>query len=202
MKEKFEKRSFDFEVRDAIEIEGKKTLTGHAAVFNQQTRLYGNTFETIANGAFSDRLNDDCYALFNHNPSLPIASTRSGTLRLSEDQTGLCAEIEIPDTTLGNDLWKLIKSGIICKMSFGFSAKKDQITVKNQPDGSTHVTINKVQRLFDVSPVTYPAYDGTDISAEMRSAIEESKIMLSPERLEQMKNQLKKINDLKKMIAE
>lgn len=146
--------------------EEKRLLTGHAAVFNQLSEELGWLYsfrEKIAPGAFADVLTDDVRALFNHDENLILGRTTNGTLRLSEDEVGLYVEIDPPDTQLGRDLLLSIRRGDVNQMSFAFTIKSE--TWENVEDHNVIRTINKVERLYDVSPVTYPAYPQTDISA-------------------------------------
>ena len=192
-----ENRSFSFDLRSADEDQGEMILKGHASVFNQKTRLYGKTFEQIERGAFSEVLSDDCYALFNHDPNLVLASVKSKTLDLVEDEMGLLATIKVANTSFGRDVFNLIKSGVIRKMSFGFQVRQQDIQQHFFEDSKeTLVIIKKVSRLYDVSPVTYPAYEGTDISAEMRAFIDKDPFAY----LELKKNKL--AIDLEKIEAE
>ncbi len=140
-------------------------IAGYAAVFNSPT-LIGNSFrEQIAPGAFSDSLaqKDDVRALIDHDPRLILGRSSAGTLRMSEDQKGLRVEIDLPDTTIAQDLRKSMDRGDVDQMSFGFR------TILDEWDESQDVptrTLRSVS-LFDVSVVTYPAYP--DTSAAVRS---------------------------------
>lgn len=142
-------------------ITGRK-LGGHAAVFNQTTSI-GPYLERLAPTAFDAVLASpglDVRGLFNHNPDLVLARTPD-TLRLSTDSTGLQFELDLPDTTLGNDVRTMVDSGLITGCSFGFVADQQDWT---QQDGKSLRTHTSVGRLFDVSVVTYPAYEGTSVS--------------------------------------
>lgn len=151
---------FAMELR-AAELRGG-TLYGHAAVFGQHAQIRGG-WETIAPGAFDRALTrDNVRALVNHNPSLLLGSTGSGTLKLATDSDGLVFEVQIPDTTYGRDLRELVERGDLGGASFGFIPGDD--TVGLAPDGRQLRTHTNVAQLLDVSAVTYPAYDGTDVS--------------------------------------
>ncbi|GAG85292.1 unnamed protein product, partial [marine sediment metagenome] len=97
--------------------------------------------------------------LINHD-GLPLARTTNGTLRLSTDATGLRYEAEVANTSLGRDLVELMKNGTINQSSFAFTVDDDSWEVK---DGMNVRTINKVSRLYDVSAVTYPAYEEASV---------------------------------------
>ena len=143
-------------------------LVGHAAVFNTEARINGffSSFdEIIAPGAFTRSIaeNDDVRALFNHDASMVLGRTKSGTLRLSEDEIGLMSEIDVPDTQLGRDVTELIRRGDISQMSFGFIVRAEKI--EEREDNVPVRTVLEAD-LFDVSPVTFPAFPETDIDVK------------------------------------
>ncbi len=166
-----EKRCFAVEYRKREEGQDKRsTMTGHAAIFNEETRI-GNWFrEQIAPGAFAESVQkDDIRALFNHNPDFVLGRNKAGTLRLAEDEKGLAIEIDPPDTTQAKDLSILMERGDISQMSFAFEVMGEEWTY-GDGDGELDLrTITKV-KLYDVSPVTFPAYEGTDIALHSRDA--------------------------------
>jgi uncharacterized protein len=147
------------------------TIVGYAALFNEETVIgsYYGFREVIAPGAFADAItNDDVRALFNHDVNIVLGRNVSKTLRLEEDETGLRYEIDLPDTAAARDVKTLIERGDVSGSSFAFRVEADEddewdyTPVK---DGLLPLrTIRKVS-LFDVSPVTYPAYEGTTVSA-------------------------------------
>ena len=122
----FERRSFKVkaETRAANE-DGKKYIEGHAALFNEQTWI-GDFREYIAPDAFSDVLNDDTRVLFNHDPSQILSRTTNNTAQIKQDSKGLHYRFEVPNTTLGNDLFELVNAGIINQSSFGFTIKDEK----------------------------------------------------------------------------
>lgn len=148
------------EVRAAT-AEAPATISGHAAVFNSAAEI-GSFREQIMPGAFKASIGaDDVRALFNHDPNYVLGRNTAGTLRMSEDDIGLAIEVDPPDTQWARDLMVSITRGDISQMSFGFCALDE--TWDYSEDGSATRTLNKVQ-LFDVSPVTYPAYADTDVA--------------------------------------
>jgi HK97 family phage prohead protease len=161
-----ERRSFNFtEIR--ANSEGEPKIEGHAAVFDQLSEDLGGFFERIAQGAFSNTILDaDVRALWNHNPDFPLARTKSGTLTLGEDEKGLAFSLHVPDTQYARDLLVSLKRGDVSQMSFGFRTLRDKW---ENVDGKIIRTLLEVE-LYDVSPVTYPAYPQT--SAAVRSRLE------------------------------
>lgn len=138
---------------------GKRTLVGYAAVFNSKT-VIGECFtEIIDPAAFNNTLSDDVRALVDHDTGRVIGRTKSKTLRLSVDNFGLKCEIDVPDTTDGNDLWTLVERGDISGMSFGFCVTKQEW----DDTGEQMVrTILEVE-LFEVSACAFPAYEDTKL---------------------------------------
>lgn len=154
----------------------KRKVRGYAAVFNSDSENLGTEkyrmIERIDAGAFDDVLNDDVRALFNHDANLILARSKAGagTLSIGVDTRGLWYEFEAPDTQAGRDLMVSLARGDVDQSSFGFTVRKEgQKWEEETRDGVTIArrTIKKVSRLYDVSPVTYPAYP--DASVALRS---------------------------------
>ena len=165
-KDKTEKRFFSVETR--VTKKGKRNIIeGHAAVFNELSEDLGGFREKINTGAFDGVLDDDVRAFFNHDPNFLLARTSSGTLKLGVDKKGLKYSFEVPDTTAGRDLLVSMKRGDITQSSFAFQVQSD--TWNTTSKGEIR-TIEKVSRLFDVSPVSIPAYPtANDLSIAQRS---------------------------------
>lgn len=140
-------------------------LEGYAALYNEVTDL-GNFREMIAPGAFAGRFEDDVRLLLNHDGA-PLARTKNGTLKLDDDEKGLLYRAEIVDTQAGRDLYRMVKDGLITQSSFGFTIEEQDID-----DDGVRV-IRKVGRLLDVSPVTYPAYESTEVHARKKGTDQE-----------------------------
>ena len=157
-----------FDVQDLeLRMDGDKpTVVGYGAVFNSESNDLGGFREYIAPGAFDGRLEDDVRFLVNHDANLILARTTNGTLRLSVDEKGLRYEADMPNTSTARDLMELLKNGTISQSSFAFTVEEDSWEVK---DGMNIRTIDKVSRLYDVSSVTYPAYNAASSSVALRS---------------------------------
>ena len=142
--------------------EGGKVLAGYAAVFDELSDPIYGFRERIARTAFDKTLADgaDVRALFNHNPDHVLGRTKSGTLRLKVDARGLAFEIDIPNTTAGNDLRELVRRGDIGGVSFQFYAIRDSWGT----DGEGTVRTLEEVRLVDISPATFPAYPQSDVA--------------------------------------
>jgi HK97 family phage prohead protease len=151
------------------------TIRGYAARFNSPSSPIGGRFiERIAPGAFDDVLADDVRALINHDPSLILGRSIAGTLRLSVDGQGLAYEVDLPDTAYARDLATSIGRGDINQSSFGFSLELDGEEWSRGDNGMKVRTITKVKRLYDVSPVTYPAYPEATVGLRSLQRFEEA----------------------------
>lgn len=148
-----------------IRVEGdeKPNIHGYPAVFNAVSENLCWFREIIRPGTFSKTLKEgaDVRTLFNHDPNFVVGRTKSGTLKLKEDERGLFAETVPPDTIWARDLVTSIRRGDVNQMSFGFEVVKDRWGTE---DGLPLRELLEV-KLFDVSIVTYPAYPQTSVSA-------------------------------------
>ena len=164
-----EKRYFAIQSR-LTQNKGKDVVIGHAAVFNTLSEDLGGFQERIEPNAFDDVLENDVRAYFNHDPNYLLGRTSAGTLRLSVDQKGLRYELDVPNTTAGRDLKENMRLGNITQSSFAFTIGKDGDSWERGEDGNDIRIINKVDRLYDVSPVSLPAYpDANDLALAKRS---------------------------------
>lgn len=174
MRDPIERRTFALdEMRIEAREDGAQRIIGHAAMFNALSEDLGGFREQIAPGAFEEAIEtDDIRALFNHDPNHVLGRNRAKTLILSEDQRGLAIEIIPPDTQLARDLMTSMQRGDITQMSFGFSVRPNGENWAKDDEGRHIRTLTKV-RLFDVSPVTYPAYPQTDVAVRSMDAWQE-----------------------------
>ena len=138
------------------------TMTGYAAVFETYSADLGYFREKIAKGAFAKAVaKSDTRALANHDPSQLLGRKSAGTLRMTEDEYGLRVEIDLPNTTAGRDTAESIRRGDMQGQSFCFTTSIDQWDFS----GETVIrTVVEVDELFDVGPVTYPAYEETSVA--------------------------------------
>lgn len=163
-----ERRSFAFEIRTEKREDGERMVRGHGAVYNTESQDLGGFREVIHPGAFDDAITvSDIRALINHDPNLILARTTSGTLKVGTDSRGLTYEFSAPDTSYARDLVVSMDRGDITQSSFAFTVKEDRW--EELADGSFLRHIDKVERLYDVSPVTYPAYEEADVRVARRS---------------------------------
>ena len=168
----FERRFYPItEIRIDME-KGKPVLRGHAAVFNSSSVDLGGFREQINPNAFRAALkNSDARCLRDHIPSMILGRQSANTLRINEDERGLPFECDMPGTTYANDLLISMGRGDVRECSFGFSVRKGGDKWEKNSTGYWTRTIleDGIEKLYDVSPVTYPAYEETDCAYAMRS---------------------------------
>ena len=157
-------RTFGLELR-AMDQESKRTVRGYAATFENRSGDLGGFIEQIDSSAFDETDMEDVRALFNHDSNFVLGRTKAGTLRLMVDENGLAYEIDMPDTQLGRDMYESIKRGDISQSSFAFTIEDDEY----RKEGDTVFrTIKKIKKLYDVAPVTFPAYEATSVMARAK----------------------------------
>ena len=180
------------------ESDGGTCIEGHAAVFDSWSETLGGIFpfkEKVRKGAFAESIGrDDIRALFNHDPNYVLGRNRAGTLELVEDDVGLRVRITPPDTSWARDITTSIRRGDISQMSIGFVVEDDEWS---SSDGIDTRELKKV-RLFDVSPVTFPAYTATDVGVR---AMQEYDVYKTEQRkvAEETENAVKKAKQQEKL---
>lgn len=143
-----------------------RKIVGKPAVFNVLSQDLGGFRERILSGAFTKTLQEsNVKSLWNHDPNYVFGSRKAGTLDIRETEFGLEFEAVPPDTTWSRDFLTSIERGDVDQMSFMFRTVKDRWIL----DENDEVIRELVEvQLFEVSPVTFPAYPQTSVS--MRSA--------------------------------
>lgn len=159
----------DLEVRE--EEDGKKIVEGYATTFNQPYELYDwgdyRVMEQVDSRAFDDADMKDTIMQYDHEGRV-FARIRNKTLEVTPDEHGLKIRADLGGTEIGRQLYEEIRGGYTDKMSFGFTVAKDERKVeRDQENNKTTVyrTITKIKKLYDVSAVSLPANDATEISA-------------------------------------
>ena len=152
------------------EEDGRKIVEGYATTFNQPYELMRAkdmiVTEQVDPEAFSETDMSDTIMQYDHTGRV-FARVKNGTLRLEPDAHGLKVIADLGGTEIGRQLYEEIRGGYTDKMSFGFTVTGDRRTRTKDADGNTVIlrTITKVGRLFDVSAVSLPANDATEISS-------------------------------------
>jgi len=163
-KENIQRRYYPIEELRTDDDETK--IMGYAAVFDELSQpLFMGQREKIEQGAFEESIRkDDIRALWNHDPSYVLGRNQAGTLTLEEDEKGLWVEIDPPDAQWANDLIESIERGDVDQMSIGFQVV-DYHRERMETDGDDDEIVNVLTeaKLYDVSPVTFPAYTQTSV---------------------------------------
>ena len=128
--------------------------------------FWGDTFvEEIASGAFDDSLKvRDVVGLWSHDTSQVLGNTKSGTLRLENTKDELRFELDIPDTSVGNDAWELIQRGDVDGVSFGMRVTKDRWSSEKRDGQRIYKRSILNAELHEISPVAFPAYPANEVS--------------------------------------
>ena len=177
------------------ESAGKMTLEGYAIVFDQETMIgtedHGFT-EVIDRKALQETHMKDVPMKYNHMDSfLIIARTKNQSLKLTVDEVGLKVHAELLDTQSNQDIYKMVRSGLLDKMSFAFTVDEQ---VWNRDGKIPKRVITKIARLYDVSVVDTPAYDSTSLYAR---SLESMDVELKAMELAELS---KKVEVMKKKI--
>ena len=191
------------EIRAVIQLnsadeEDKLKVRGYAAVFNEPTLIWESDYsgykyyEVVDRNAFEGAdMSDVCFRYNHGDIAMILARTRNKTLTLAADDHGLAIQADIADTSTGKDVYELIRRGDLDKMSFAFTVEKQKVEYDEKAKTCIR-TILKFDKIFDVSVVDFPAYDGTEISTveercaeyfrkmedEMRGQEERKKLLL------------------------
>jgi HK97 family phage prohead protease len=159
-----EQRTIDVDV-SSLDTRGK-TVVGYAAVYDVLSEDLGGHREKIAPGAFADLVGTDVRALLNHDPNEVLGRTKSGTLRLFDEQRGLRFELDLPDSPLGQNVREAVRRGDVDGASFRFEVGADQWA------GDVR-TVTKAKALHDITIATFPAYPSASIELRTRPTTKE-----------------------------
>lgn len=164
------RRMSTIEARALEENENSYIVEGYATTFNEEYTLYDwgdwKAIESIDARAFDNTDMSDVIMQYDHQGKV-YARNKNGTLQLEVDDHGLKVRADLGGTEAGRQLYEEIKGGYTDKMSFGFTVDGDERTYFKDPDGSEGVRriITSIRKLYDVSAVSIPANDATEISA-------------------------------------
>lgn len=167
------------EVRATEGDEGKRTITGAIKYSSDSAEMrdyWGDTFvETIDKEAFKDSITSrNVVGLWSHDTSQILGNTKSGTLRLTNTDTELRFELDIPNTTVGNDAWELIQRGDVDGVSFGMRVTKDKWTSEKGEDSRIYKRLILDAELYEISPVAFPAYPANEVAARSLEEFKDS----------------------------
>ena len=177
-----EYRSFDFESKE-MQVEGQ------AVTFETPTVLFEEDgvkfYEVISKDAFNETQMNDVVLNIDHQGK-PAAKTKNGTLKLERNDSGLYVVADLSKNATGRELYEDIQNGFFDKMSFAFTIRESAYDTKTRT-----LRIEKIDRLFDVSAVTFPAYEQTSIMARSTLKAEAEKELMEVREREARKKRLK-----------
>ena len=150
-----------------LKATGNKTLTGYAAVFNSEAVL-GDFSEVIRQGAFAKSLatGSNIRALYHHDGTALLGTTRGGTLQLREDSHGLAFTLALPDTSHGRDLAILVDRGDVAGCSFGFKVRDGGDRWEQR--GAQLVRELLDVELLEITLTSDPCYSDTTVAMRSR----------------------------------
>lgn len=168
------------EIRAKTAEEDKKTIGGYALRYNAPTKIidwWGDEFlEEFAQGAFDESIQARTVkALWNHQTSCPLGSTKSQTLRFNVDPEGLNYDVDLPGNTWGDDAYESVQRGDVDGSSFGFITKDEKWSVIDYEGKKIDKRTITRAELIEVSPCTFPAYDSSEINCRSFEEIKEQR---------------------------
>lgn len=163
---KQERMQFQAEFRSIDDGKGGlRKIVGKPAVYNVMSEDLGGFREIIKPGAFSKTLQErNVKSLWNHDPNYVLGSVRSGTMTVAEEEAGLSFEVSPPDSVWARDMMMSIDRGDVDQMSFGFRTINDDWEIRTVDGEDIVIRMLIEAELFEVSPVTFPAYPDTSVS--------------------------------------
>lgn len=182
------------ETIEAVEVESDEMkVSGYALRFNSLSNDLGGFVEEISPEALENCDMSDVRLLINHDPSYVLGRTTSETLTLTVDEIGLRFDAVLPNTSYAKDLYENIRLQNVNQCSFGFILNEDGDSFEKRDDGLFKRTLNSIRSLFDVSIVTYPAYNSSDVAVAQRSIDSIKQEELDKAKAEEDKLQLEKV---------
>ena len=206
MPTKFDKR--EYRKIDAAEMEtrrgeaGEMVVEGYATTFNMPYRLYGDekttVNEQVDRNAFRDTDMSDVIMQYDHEGRV-FARIANGTLQLAEDEHGLKITANLGGTEIGRQLFEEIEGGYTNKMSFGFTVTGEKRERTKDAEGHVTIlrTITKIGKLYDVSAVSLPANDATEISSR---TISDGLIAEALEEVRAEEERQRRIGEIRKIL--
>ena len=169
MPEKKERRFLPIQEMRTSEEDGKMIIEGYPIVYEKKAYLWG-WIEIVHRGAATEALKkSDEIVLWDHESGKPMARRKNGTLEVTEDSKGVHIRADVSKTVWGRDGYEAIKNGVVDKMSFAFTTKDQKWTTETKDGECMDLReIFSFDELYDYSPVSYPAYDDTELQARSK----------------------------------
>jgi len=158
------------------EEESRMLVEGYAIVFNSESRDLGGFTEVVKEDALDKALerNTDVLALYGHDYQNVLGRQSADTLQLKKDERGIKFTLDLPNTQLGRDVYTLVERGDLKGNSFGFTVEKDSWDKKGD---KVIRTIEQVRDLFEISIVSLPAYEATELTKRSYEDFTEDDVM-------------------------
>lgn len=167
IKDKRQYRVISNHYKTRADESGELYISGYFSVFNANYEMWQGATESIDPSAFDGALDADIRCLVDHDTRLVLGRTKSSTLTLQTDERGLWGEVRINQKDQdAMNLYERVKRGDVDQCSFGFDILDEEFS-ENPDTGDVHWTIKKV-RLYEVSVVTFPAYEDTEVTARKK----------------------------------
>lgn len=188
-------------LNNTIEVRGDDSnemkVEGYAIRFDSWSENLGGFKETIDKRALDNTSLDDVRALIDHDTSKVIGRSTNDTLKLTVDEKGLRFNLTLPNTTYARDLYENVRVGNIDNCSFGFTvAEGGDVIDYDKEENIRKRTIKEIDRLVEVSLVSFPAYRETDVAVAQRSIKQVEDIEQRLKKLEEESRLLKLKYDL------
>lgn len=153
--------------KDEESEEETKTISGYALKFDEPSKDLGGFVEVITPEALKEVDFSNCFLLYDHDYSKPLASVKSDTLKLEVDDIGLHFEATLNDTTYAKDVYENVSKGVVDAMSFGFELGIDSFD--KDEEGTVTRSVKNIKNVPEISVVTLPAYDSANVQVNKRS---------------------------------
>ena len=164
-REKRQMRGVPGSFKTRAEESGDMFISGYFAVFGSEYELWPGASESVDPHAFDEALDDDIRCLINHDTRLVLGRNIAGTLQLRVEEKGLWGEVKVnPNDQDAVNVYERVKRGDVNQCSFGFDIVAEEFEDRGD---SVHWTIKAV-KLYEVSVVTFPAYEETGVEARKR----------------------------------
>lgn len=190
---KSEMRCFSGDEFRTADSETEKIIEGHAAIFEQRANIGGIFYEVIERGAFDDTSLRDVPLFVNHDAAqIPLARSRrnngNSSMTLTVDEKGLAirARLDVKNNSAARALYSAVERGDVSGMSFTFTVADDEWQGMNNKMPTRR--IKKFSQVYEVSAVTRPAYENTDIQARAVDTLENAKRALEKAHVQSLEN--------------
>lgn len=161
--------------------DGQMIIEGYPIVYERRTKIW-DFYEVIKRGAARKALAQSKeFVLWNHNSDKPMASRAAGTLEVREDEKGVFIRADVSGTVWGREGYEAIKNNLITKMSFAFDIGQDNW--RHEEADGVKIQVREIEEfasIYDYSPVTYPAYEDTELQARSRADAERTRPKSEP----------------------